>query len=292
MIINAASLSGLYKSFQTTFNQSMEISQVAWPEFATRVPSTTKENVYAWLGAFPFMKEWLGDRKIQNLKLHNYSLINKAYEDTVEVDRDDIEDDQIGVYKPVIQEFGRIARVHPDYLFSLLLASGFSATCYDGQYFFDTDHPVGAGTASNYGGGASVAWYLIDTSRFVKPFIFQDRRAPQFVAMDSLQDENVFMRKKYRYGVDYRATVGFGLWQLAHASKDTLNSTNYAAARAAMMTYKSDNGIPLGIMPNLLMVPPSLEGAGRLIVLADKTPAGATNEWVNTAKLLVNPWLS
>ena len=41
--------------------------------------------------------------------------------------------------------------------------------CYDGQNFFDTDHPVGEQgsqeTVSNVQTGAGPAWYLLDTTR-------------------------------------------------------------------------------------------------------------------------------
>ena len=44
---------------------------------------------------------------------------------------------------------------------ALLVAAGFTSLCYDGQYFFDTDHPVGPNespaSVSNHGGGAGTA---------------------------------------------------------------------------------------------------------------------------------------
>jgi phage major head subunit gpT-like protein len=292
MIINQAALTGLYRNFSTLFNQGLGSAVIYWPQIATLSPSIARENTYPWLGAFPFLKEWVGDRQMENLKLHHYSIVNKDWEDTVEVDRNDLQDDIVGVYKPVIQELGRQAKIHPDYLLATLMAAGFATVCYDGQYFFDIDHPVGSGTVSNYGGGAGTAWYLLDTGRFIKPFIYQERQAPQLVAMDSLQDENVFMRKKYRYGVDYRGQVGYALWQLAYASKDTLNSTNYAAAREAMMAFRNDKGVPLGVMPNTLVYPPSLEAEARELLLIETTPAGASNPWYKTATPLMLPWLS
>jgi phage major head subunit gpT-like protein len=47
----------------------------------------------------------------------------------------------------------------------------------------------------------------------------------------------------------------------------------------------------LGIMPTLLIVPASLEGAGRRILKAQNKADGASNEWVESAELLVTPWL-
>lgn len=291
MIINQATLAAIYKGFRTTFNEAFQGVQPMHQRIAMITPSTVREETYAWLGAFPKMREWVGERHIKNLELHSYSIKNKDFELTIGVDRNDIEDDAIGVYTPLFAELGRSAATHPDELIFALIALGFTTACYDGQYFFDTDHPVGGQSVSNYGGGAGTAWYLLDVSRAIKPLILQRRKHAEFVSLDRSTDENVFMKKKFIYGVDDRKNVGFGLWQLAYASKDTLNAANYAAARAAMMGFKNDEGKPLGITPNLLLVPPSLEGAGREILLNERDGAGATNSWRNTAELLVCPWL-
>lgn len=295
MIINQGNLTGIYKSFSTVFNQAFDAALSQWPLVAMEAPSTGRSVDYKWLGDFPMMREWVGDRVIKDLGGFKYELVNKDYESTVEVDRNDIEDDQIGVYTPMIQGLAQAAKVHPDILTFALLKAGFETACFDGQYYFDTDHPVNGASVSNTGGGAGTAWYLLDLSRPIKPLILQIRKRPQFVAMDRPDDENVFMRKKFRYGVDDRKNVGYGLWQLAYASKQTLDATNYAAARAAMMSFKRDDGdgnTPLGIMPTHLVVGPTSESAGRSVVEAQFNAAGASNVWFGTAKLVVVPWLA
>lgn len=291
MIINQAALGAIYKSFRTIFNETFDGLETLFQRVAMVVPSSVREETYAWLGAFPKMREWIGERHVKNLSLHSYNIKNKDWEATIEVDRNDIEDDAIGVYRPIVSELGRAAAVHPDELVFKLLSEGFSTTCYDGQYFFDTDHLVGGSSVSNYGGGTGTAWYLLDISKAVKPLIFQSRRTVEFVSKDRPDNENVFMRKKYLYGVDRRDNAGYGLWQLAYGSKDTLSAANYASARAAMMAFKDDEGKPLGTTPNLLVVPPSLEGEAREILMNERDASGATNKWRNTAELLVVPWL-
>lgn len=291
MIINQASLGAIYKGFRTIFNEAFQGVPSTYDRVAMVTPSSVREETYAWLGQFPKMREWVGERAIKNIIAHAYAIKNKDWEVTISVDRNDIEDDQIGLYNPLFAELGRSAATHPDELIYALLALGFSTVCYDGQYFFDTDHPVNGASVSNYGGGSGTAWYLMDTSRSIKPIIFQKRRETQFIAKDKPDDDDVFMTKKFIYGADRRDNAGFGLWQLAYASKDTLNATNYAAARAAMLSCTNDEGKPLGIVPNLLVVPPSLEGAARAIVKNDRDAAGATNPWQGTAELLMTPWL-
>jgi phage major head subunit gpT-like protein len=292
MIINQASLQAIYKGFRTVFAEAFDGVKPLYERVAMVVPSSVREETYTWLGAFPKMREWIGERQIKNLSLHSYNIRNRDWEATIEVDRNDIEDEAIGVYKPIIAELGRAAAVHPDELVFGLLKDGFATPCYDGQYFFDADHPVAGSSVSNFGGGSGTPWYLLDASRAVKPLIFQSRRNVQFVGKDSPEDESVFMRKKHLYGVDRRDNAGYGLWQLAYGSKDTLDAANYAAARAAMMALKDEEGKPLGIVPSLLVVPPTLEGAARSLLLKETDATGADNPWYGTAELLVSPWLS
>jgi phage major head subunit gpT-like protein len=292
MLINGQVLAGLYRSFNAIFKNAFTQAETYWDKVATRVPSTTKANDYAWIGKFPRLREWVGERNVQKLAAHSYSIKNKSFESTVAVDRDDIEDDQLGIYNPMIQEMGQSAKEHPDFLIFDLLKKGFETQCYDGQYFFDADHPVGEESVSNFGGGAGKAWFLLDTTRALKPLIFQERKKPEFVSLTKVTDTNVFMNKEYVYGVDYRGNVGYGFWQMAYGSKQDLTAENYQAARAAMMEFKDEEGSPLNVKPNLLVVPPSLEGAAKEILEAERNAQGATNPWRNTAEILVVPYLA
>jgi len=297
MIINAGNLTTLYTGYQTAFQAGFSGVTPQYGRVAMTVPSTTRTEEYGWLGQFPRIREWIGERAVQSLSVDDYRIKNKKFESTVEVDKDDIDDDRIGIYTPMMTELGSSAAQFPDELTWALLKAGFATNCYDGQYFFDTDHPVldangAAQSVSNTGGGSGTPWYLLDTTRTIKPLIFQNRRSFEFKRMDSPTDEVVFSQDKYRYGVDGRCNVGYGFWQLAYGSKQTLDAAAYATARAGMMGLLGDYGRPLGIKPNLLVVPPSLEKAGLQILNADKDAAGATNVWAGTAELLVVPWLA
>ncbi|HEY9074700.1 MAG TPA: Mu-like prophage major head subunit gpT family protein [Desulfobaccales bacterium] len=298
MIINQEALARLYTGFTAVFNAAFQGTQTWHEQVAMTVPANTRIMDYKFLLDFPMVREWIGDRQISSLEPKAYQVESKDWEATIEVDRNDIEDDQLGLYNPIISALAQEARKHPEKLIADLLAGGFSTACYDGQNFFDTDHQVGEGTASNFAGGTGTAWYLLDTSRAIKPFIFQLRRDVQLVRMDRQDDEHAFMRKKLRYGVDYRGAAGFGLWQLAYASKGTLDANNYAAARTAMMGVKNADGRPLGLKPNLLIVSPALEADARVIlqaqfIIGDPSSGGSkTNIWQGTADLLVVPELT
>ena len=201
MIINQEALARLYTGFTAVFNAAFQDTQTWHDRVAMTVPANTRIMDYKFLLDFPMVREWIGDRQISSLEPKAYQVESKDWEATIEVDRNDIEDDQLGLYNPIISALAQEARTHPEKLIADLLGGGFTTTCYDGHNFFAADHPVGADVVANFAGGSGVAWYLLDTTRAVKPFIFQLRREVQLVRMDRQDDEHSFMRKKLRYGV-------------------------------------------------------------------------------------------
>lgn len=64
-------------------------------------------------------------------------------------------------------------------------------------------------------------WFLLCTRQFLKPLIYQKRREMKLTAKTRLEDENVFMRDEYLWGVDGRSNVGYGFWQMAFGSDGT-----------------------------------------------------------------------
>jgi phage major head subunit gpT-like protein len=163
--------------------------------------------------------------------------------------------------------------------------------------------PAGATTsASNVdSAGSGPYWFLVDGARVIKPFIFQLRREYAVSRMDLMSDEAVFNRREYRYGVDGRANTGVGLWQLAYASNQALTAANYASARAAMRSIKTDGGQPFGALGSsqgvYLLVPPALEEDARQllnaeIVTAPSASGPTSNVWKNSAELIVSEYLA
>lgn len=305
MLVNKANISAIFINLRTIFNQAFSAVEPTWQKIAMKVPSTTSQEDYAWLSQFPRMKRWIGDKAVKALSAFKYSVINNDFEATVEVDRNHIEDDQIGIYKPMAQGAGHSAKQWPDEMVAEVVNGAFANPCFDGQYFCDTDHPVGDGeggtnSVSNkgtavlsiatlalaqasygaariammqfkddenrplnvipnilmvppalmdvanalmtvdrledgkpnpYKGTAEVvvntritsatAWFLLDTSQPVKPFIFQERKAPVFVQQTDPQTADVFMRKKFKFGAEARGASGYGFWQLCFGSTGT-----------------------------------------------------------------------
>lgn len=296
--ITSALIQALNTGFRSDFNAAFQAAHAAsqYARVATTVPSSTTSNTYGWLGDMPMLREWIGDRTVKDIKENGYVITNKLFEGTVGVPRTAIEDDQVGMYRPLMEGLGKSAAQFIDKTVFSLLKNGETTACYDGQNFFGSSHPVypnedGTGTAttaSNLGAGSGTAWYLLDVTNVLKPLIWQSRKNPQFTPMTGDNDEQVFLKNLYRYGVDLRGNAGYGFWQLAYKSKATLDAAGYSAARAAMMSLKADGNRELAVNPTLLIVPPSLEGAARTLLLKD---ANGGNPWYGTADILVSPYV-
>jgi phage major head subunit gpT-like protein len=285
----------LRTQFMKSFDNGENPADVA--PMIMQVPSTSNSEKYGWLGSVPQLREWVDSRNLSGLLDFNYSIPNKHYESTLQVDRDDIEDDQYGGINMRIQDLARRAKTHPRKLFFELVVAGETDLCFDGQPFFSASHAyeVGGSTQSNIHTGtkagsiptaaemtadfelarakmkkfvddqgepfnegelglmilaspdlegvldrvfgASVLdnntntlrgaakymttsrlsgadWYIIETTGSLKPFIQQNRQAARFGALEATS-EHGFMHKTYKYGIDYRVGMGYGLWQKA-----------------------------------------------------------------------------
>jgi phage major head subunit gpT-like protein len=307
MLINAPGLDALRTTFGTQYQAGYSSTQIWHDKICTEIPSNSKSNTYGWVAQMLVLREWLGPRVALNLSEHAYTLVNKSFEGTVEVDRDDIEDDNLGIYSSVMMpQLGEATRKHPGILAKALLQAN-TALAFDGLSLFNDAHltydktgvtptydnnftlaldgnnfnTVWSTMASYVGedgqplgvmpnllivppqlklaaltimngslyspitgqpganaiaienplkGWAEVlvvpelandptAWYLADTSKAIKPLVWQNRRAPNFVSRDNPADPKVFDLKKFTYGVDYRGNVGITLPFLIAKSK-------------------------------------------------------------------------
>lgn len=296
MIISSSVLQGLRVTFSAAFNKAFAGVTTHKDKIATTVPSTTKLNTYGWLGDFPSMREWIGEREIKNLEEKSYSIENKHFEMTVGVNRDDIDDDNLGIYTIQMSQMGQAAAEHQDIMVLEMLPQGFKNICYDDLSFFNEAHKVGDkvfsnrsdaklsaksyaaakaamgsylneretainikpnllvvppcleetaryiltaetidGTSNPWKNSAELLvdaniinseypenWFLLDTTRPIKPIIFQMRKATKFTSMVNENDSNVFNQNQYIYGADGRYNAGYSFWQMAFGSTGEL----------------------------------------------------------------------
>ncbi len=166
MQITKASLDAIFWQFDLRFKQAYQEQPIFWDQYATLAPSAARETHYGWIGKIPRLREWIGERQFNNLASRGYVIVNKKYEDSIRVKREDIEDDQIGVYQGYVDALGQQSRLWPEDVLTSVLETGLTATAFDGQPFFHNSHPVdvdnpGLGTYQNrwdvnaLGGGIS-----------------------------------------------------------------------------------------------------------------------------------------
>ncbi|MBF0520577.1 MAG: Mu-like prophage major head subunit gpT family protein, partial [Nitrospirae bacterium] len=80
MILNQQTLDAIYQSFSLVFDNAFNDITPIYQRIAMIVQSQTREQKYGFLGAFPRMREWVGDRVLQNLSTHDFTINNKDFE--------------------------------------------------------------------------------------------------------------------------------------------------------------------------------------------------------------------
>lgn len=118
------------------------------PQIAMPITSDQEIETYKWLGQVPTMREWIGGRQAKGLRENGLSITNKTWEGTLRVSLDEIRRDKTGQVNIRINEQADRAVTHEQSLLSTLILNGATSVCYDGQYFFDTDHTEGDNTTS------------------------------------------------------------------------------------------------------------------------------------------------
>lgn len=141
---------GLRATYLSGFASTDEPAMVLASEQTTNKP----EEKHMVVSSTVKMTEWKDQRKSSNFSVFEEAAVPLDYQAMVEVMRNDVEDDQIGKYADFVSDLGRAGRRLWSDLVAEALLAGESLVTYDGQFFFDTDHPVnpadpGGATQSN-----------------------------------------------------------------------------------------------------------------------------------------------
>lgn len=152
----------------TMIRQAYSSAPVSYPQYTTTVPTKTQVWLDGWIGRMPKMRVWTGPRITHEPAPQTYSVTVQPFELTYTFDRFHADDDQYGVYYPILLDLAHQTKMWPEYqLRDLLEASGAFAGAtsqagLDALSFFNTAHPIdfynaAAGTYSNdFTGGFSV----------------------------------------------------------------------------------------------------------------------------------------
>ena len=136
---------------------AMDMGQGWIPDVSMLFQSDQESETYKWLGMVPAMREWIGGRNAKGFAENGITITNKTFEATLEVLVDEIRRDKTGQVMLRVAELAQRTNSHWASLLTTLIVAGTAGLCYDGQYFFDTDHSEGdSGTQDNDLTGAAV----------------------------------------------------------------------------------------------------------------------------------------
>jgi phage major head subunit gpT-like protein len=143
---------------QTVFSKGVSSYTPIYPALTTEVESVGASEIYGRLGANPSLREWRDERMPKKLLENGFTVVNKDWEATISVSRNAIKDDRYGQIKIQVQALGFAGAKGYDQAYATVVEAGTAALCYDGQYFFDTDHAEGeSGTQANYATGTALS---------------------------------------------------------------------------------------------------------------------------------------
>lgn len=279
MFISSDSLKDLNTTFSGLFLRGLEAPITEhYKKIAQEISSSGPQNTYPVRSTLRGFREWKNGRQFQPVEAGGYFLANKLFEDGFSIPKVHIEDDNFGIYNSYSEELGKLAIAQREELVFELLSNAHNTMAPDGSNFFDTAHKIGTSTYSNSLGGTGHVWFLMDCSRPQKPFIFQNRLAPEFTSKLALTDDNVFYRDVFEWGARTRNNAGFGaLPQLAVRSRQPLNEANYLIAKDALRGMVNDQGKNLGLRPTTLVVGLALEDVAFKLFGQDKIAGGESN---------------
>ena len=117
------------------------------PGMSNLFESNQESETYRWLGMTPAMREWIGGRQAKGFSINGITIANKLFEATLEVLLDDVRRDKTGQIMARVRELAARANAHWAKLLTAILIAGPTNICYDGAFFFDTEHVTDSGPA-------------------------------------------------------------------------------------------------------------------------------------------------
>ena len=225
-LITPANLAFWFTKLDTQLGYTYSITPTFAEAIASTIPSSTEQNGYAWIGRLDKMRLWQGSRVTHEPAPQTYFLINQPFELTEKIDRFKLDDDQMGVYERTMPEMAIQAKKWPDYQMRDLIEN------------------LGAQTGTRQNGLDGLTYF-----NSAHPIDLYNAAAGTYSNDFTGGGSNV----TYANGKTILTGGAFG---------PTAVSTLYSY----MLQLKAENGEPLGVMPNEILVPTSLATEAELVL--------------------------
>ncbi len=179
-------------------------------------PSSTAIETYPFMCNIPRLRVFRRDSPAVQLAADKWTIANVTYrQGPVVVQKEVLDDDQVGVYLKSIGAMPMGAQKDIKYKILANLANGANVACFDGSNFFASSHNVGTGnnvmTANNASDDAITHKMIATiTDGPAKPVVFQNREP-----LAQLQDNGspqANLARETQYWADTRFGIGLGAW--------------------------------------------------------------------------------
>lgn len=161
-VLDFALLDSANRGFRVLFFQTLEFEEAEVMRIINLmtmvISSDSSIEEYNWSEAVPSMTEWIDERAINRLAVQKLTITNLDFANGIEVDRNELMDDKLGLIRPRIQTLAMAAARHKLDLLRALFNLGFTTgLSYDGVSMFDNSHPRrSGGTQDNDESGSGV----------------------------------------------------------------------------------------------------------------------------------------
>lgn len=184
MDITAANLDILYRSAQINFQGALVASTRVTDQICTPLPMEARQITNAFLDRLPMMREWRGNRVINNPVAHARTITAKPYEHTYGLSKFDVKDERLALFTMATKMQGEAVSKQPDQLNweFLQIAGSTAALGYDGVAVYSTAHPLRGGIS----GGIPVGAPATQSNLAVSTALTYDNFVAQRAAMRSL----------------------------------------------------------------------------------------------------------
>ena len=141
MEITLGNLETVFTGLKATFTEAVQSTEdERIRRLMEAVPSTSRSEDYPTSTLLGDLEEVLDEVTITGIGAFVQSVPNRTFARIVEVKRNDIADDNIGVYRPGVRQLGRRAALYPLRLAVETLLSGLTDEWVDGAAVFSSDH--------------------------------------------------------------------------------------------------------------------------------------------------------
>lgn len=163
-MITPSNFATFITNVNTMIGQAYSTTPITYPMYTSTLPCTSTQLSLAWTGMMPKPRAWFGPRFVNEPAAQTYTVVPIPYENTYEIDRFHLDDDQYGVYYRMLPDMARQWKRFPEYELRDLLENtgvqtGTRQLGFDGLTAFNSAHPVdiydaSKGTYSNDFGAA------------------------------------------------------------------------------------------------------------------------------------------